>query len=707
MLRAQAPREERESFSRSVFARHRLPVVLQVEAAECGLACMAMIAQYYGSRSDLSTLRQRFAISLRGMTLADLVRIGAGVGLTARALRVETSALARVRVPAILHWDLNHYVVLSGVSRRGVHLHDPAVGRRIVDHAEFGRHFTGVVLEITPTPDFAREKPGSKFTLGQMLLRTHGLFAAAVQVFVFACALELVGMLLPFATQWIVDGVLRSGDRALLFAICLAYVILVGIQSALYGLRGWSILYLSTQVGAQWMVGAFSHLLRLPLHFFEKRHLGDVVSRFDSIRIIQKTITAQFVEAVLDGLMGSTVLIVLLLYSAPLASVVLATMLCYAGVRGLTWRSTRSASAEFLVKSALQSSTFLETMRGIQAVRVYSLEQQRKASWYSMLVAALNRDVSVQRLLLQGKTAGIALFGAERAATLALGALAVLDHRFSVGMFVAYLVYKEMFVTRVSSLIDKSYDLRLLDVHVDRLSDIMLAKIEAVPEAPAPVVDAPVSIAVENVSFRYSQCDHYAVRDVSFFVPAGKLTAITGRSGCGKTTLAKVILGLLQPENGCVKVNDYDLARYGATWFRDILGSVMQEDVLFAGSLADNISLFDPSRDMDRIIDAAGRAAIHRDIMSMPMRYESLVGDMGTALSGGQRQRVLLARALYRRPAVLLLDEATSSLDLENERLVSAAVAELNMTRIVIAHRRETIAAADHVIEMHGGRILA
>jgi ATP-binding cassette subfamily B protein RaxB len=508
--------------------------------------------------------------------------------------------------------------------------------------------------------------------------------------------------------QWVVDQVLVSADHDLLLVIGLGFAMLLPLQVGIAVLRGWTVTHLSSRLGLQWMGNVFAHLLRLPLEFFGKRHLGDVSSRLESVQAIQKTLTTGFVEALIDGLMAVATLALMLVYSWKLAAVTLLAVAAYAGIRALAWRPLRDCSERQMMAAARQQSHLLETLRGMQSLKVAGGEARRGIAHDGLLVETMNQEVRLAHMGLAFNGASQLAFGAERIAVVWIGALLAMRNMFSVGMLVAYLAYKDQFAQRMGALIDRWMEFRMLRLHAERLADIVLAA----PEEDATDGDdaAPLSrharIEVQGLGFRHAEGEPWVLRDCSFAIEPGESVAIVGASGSGKTTLVKLLLGLLEPCEGTIRVDGHDLRRIGARRLRAMCGAVMQEDQLFAGSLADNITFFDPAQDFARIEAAARLAAVHEDIVAMPMGYRSLIGDMGSSLSGGQRQRILLARALYRRPRVLLLDEATSHLDVANERLVTAAIARLRLTRIVVAHRPETIAGADRVLVLEAGRIV-
>lgn len=686
--------------------RMRVPVVLQTEAAECGLACLAMVAGAHGLRTDLPTLRRRFSISLKGVTLADLVRMAGELKLAPRALRAELHQLAQLRTPCILHWDLNHFVVLTGVSRGMASIHDPAHGERRLPLAEVSRHFTGVALELQPAAGFEPRVERQRVRLGDLLGPVHGLGRSIAQILVLALALEGFMLLAPLFMQWVVDEVIVSGDRDLLVTLGTGFVLLVVITAATAAVRSWAVLVLSAQLNLQWLVNVFAHLLRLPVAWFEKRHAGDIWSRFGSVQQIQRTLTTSFVEALLDGLLVVLTLAMMLAWAPVLAAIAVAAVTVYGLLRALYFRPLRRATEDALVFEAQQSTHFLESLRGVLAIKLFNAQADRQSRFASVVVDAMNAQVAIRRLELGFATLHRLLFGLERVAVIWVGALLVLDQRLSVGMLFAFMAWREQFAQRVSSLIDRAVELRMLRLQGERLADIVLTP----PESDAPTLLAPgrelaPRIELRDVAFRYADGEPEVLSGLSLVIEPGESVAIVGPSGCGKTTLLKIILGVHAPTRGEVLVGGQPVSRLGLAAWRDLVGTVMQDETLFSGSIADNICFFDAQPDLAWVEQCARAAAVHDEIEAMPMGYHTLIGDMGAALSGGQKQRILLARALYKRPAILLLDEATSSLDVERERTVNQAVRQLALTRVIVAHRPETIASAARVIALDQGRI--
>jgi ATP-binding cassette subfamily B protein RaxB len=690
----------------SIFAKRRTPVVLQTEAAECGIACLAMIIGHYGHRIDLPALRRYYNLSLKGMTLHDVVNVATQLRLATRALRVDMSHLGRLRLPCVLHWDHGHFVVLTQVSARSVIIHDPALGRRKLPLEEVSLHFTGIALEAWATADFERKTERARIRIFDILRRTEGFGSVATQILAMSLLLEVIVIAMPVAFQLVLDEVIVTNDRNLLMLIAVGLGLLLGLRVFVDFVRSISIMTAGANLTLQWKMSLFKHLLRLPLSFFERRHVGDLASRFVSLDAIQQTLTTGPISGVVDGLMSLTLVGMMWLYSPWLAMLAVSVMIVYAGMRALAYRLYRWANYEALVASARENTHFIETLRGMPSVKALVIGDRRQASWNNYLVDEISANLRVQKLDLMFKTANTLLFGLDRILIICFGARAVMYGSLTVGMLVAFLAYKDQFSQRVANFLDTIIKISLLAVHGERIADVALAQPEeplgsspsmALPQSSTLTRVAP-ALAARGVCFRYGDNERAILTDLDFDVAPGECVAIIGPSGAGKTTLLKILAGLLQPTAGSILLDDVPVRALGLERYRSQIGCVLQNDTLFAGTIADNIAGFSPNLDPKRIQKAARLAAIHDEILRMPMGYETLVGDMGSSLSGGQLQRIVLARALYRRPRILLLDEATSHLDDENERTINAAIRMLTIARVIVAHRRSTIDMADRIV---------
>lgn len=651
-------------------------------------------------------MRRRFPVSsIRGTTLANLIDISHRLGFNPRPLRVELEYLQKLQVPCILHWDMNHFVVLKRVTSREVIIHDPARGRASLSHKEVSKHFTGVVLELDPARDFQPIQERRSVPIRAITGRIVGLKRSLIRILLLSLVLEVFVLVSPFFLQGVIDQVLVSGNRQLLTVLCAGVLVVVLFQGIVTALRGWVITWIGARIKTQWKTNLFHHLLRLPMDYFEKCHMGDVLSRFTSVEVIQQTLTTSFITAILDGVTGLLVLVLLAAYSLSLTGVILLAFGIYALSRWLSSHQLRTAQAGQIHQSAYLATSLMESVRGVQTIKLANAQPERITRFANMTVEVAHRDLTIQRIGISFEAVNYLLFGTQRVVIIWLGALSVLHQQFSAGMLVAFIAYAELFTGRGRSLIDKGIEFKLLRLQADRIADIAITSPEMDSES-AYVGSLPhTAIEVDNLSFRYAESEPWILRNCSFRVESGESVALVGASGCGKTTLAKLLLGLLTPQEGVVRIGGIDIRKYGLEAYRNLFGVVMQEEQLFSGSIADNITFFDPTPDLSRAERAAGQAAVHDEIVAMPMAYNTLVGDMGSALSGGQKQRLFLARALYREPKYLLLDEATSHLDIFNEERINRAIRVLHIARIIIAHRQETIVSADQVLTLQHGCI--
>jgi ATP-binding cassette, subfamily B, bacterial CvaB/MchF/RaxB len=678
-----------------------LPLIRQTEAAECGLACLAMVASYHDHRTDMNSLRRRYPVSLKGVTLRNLMEIATHLGLACRPLRIEVGHLGQLRLPAILHWDMVHFVVLKAYKKNGIVIHDPAVGEKWFSITEASKHLSGVVLELSPTEEFCRTDervrlPFSVFWSG-MGENTHAL----MQILVLSVVLEISILAAPFYMQLTVDEVIARGDVDLMVVLALGFALLVLIKVASTATRSFIVLILQNALSFQIGARLFHHLVRLPLSFFEKRHIGDILSRFNSIEPIRNMLAEGLITGLIDGLMAMLMLVLMFAYSVQLGFVVLFAFALYAALRLALFRMFRQRSETAIQSRAQENSNFIETVRAVQSLKLLNRENERESQWLNRYAAYVNANVRLGRAKISFKAMNDTIFGLENAITIYLAAHLALDNLITVGMIFAFVSYKLQFADRTALLIEKLVDLRILGLHLERLADIALTPIERGHDQDLSYM-RPIRGAIElrNVCFRYAEAEPLILNNVNLCVAPGQFVTIMGPSGCGKTTLVKIMLGLLEPTGGQVLIDGLPLGQIGPRAYREQIGAVMQEDQLLSGSIADNICFFETTFDPQRMIECARIAGIHDDIMAMPMSYNSLIGDMGSSLSSGQKQRVLLARALYRQPKILFLDEGTAHLDTAKEKEINANLRYLNMTRVSIAHRPEITHGADVIIHL-------
>ncbi|CAM4037787.1 putative microcin-H47 secretion/processing ATP-binding protein MchF [Klebsiella grimontii] len=681
--------------------RKKTPVILQSESSECGIACLSMISSYHGLEIDLFNFRQRFGSSSQGVNLLELSKIAEQAGLKNRSLSLDLDEIKQLKLPCILHWGMNHYVVLTRIKRSTFVVHDPALGKRMIGLQEMSNHFTCIAMELWPGSNFQQEKVKSRLRLIDLTKNINGLKPALLKIFALSVVIEAINLLMPIGTQLVTDHVIIAHDHSLLSVICIGLVVFTLFRTFVSMIRAWTSLTLNTLTGIQWKTTLFDHLSSLPLSFFEKRHLGDIQSRFSSLDVIRSTFTNSIVTGIIDIIMTVGLLVMMFLYGGWLVWVVLGFTLCYALMRFGTYHFYRRITEEQVIKSARSSSHFMESLYGISTIKALNLKERRSKHWLNINIEACNAGIKQTRFDMMFGGFNAFINSVDQVAILWIGAIMVIDNDMTLGMFMAFNAYRGQFAQRASSLIDLIMQLRMLSLHNERLSEIVFSEPEA--EMPQRRVFEPnkgVVLEVKDLTYQYDPFSRPIFNDLNLTIQPGESVAIIGPSGVGKTTLLKVMCGLLLPSSGAVLADELDISKIGLNNYRMSTACVLQEDRLFSGSIADNICSFEDNPDQDRIIICAQYCNIHEEIMRMPMAYESIVGELGLGISGGQKQRILIARALYRQPSILFMDEATSHLDLANESFINKSISNLKITRVIVAHRPSTIASADRVIDL-------
>jgi ATP-binding cassette subfamily B protein RaxB len=690
------------------FSRSRVPLLLQAESAECGLACIAMIAGYHGQQASLAELRHLRPVSLKGLPLAGVIDVAASIQLQARAVRLECTELKQLRLPCILHWRMNHFVVLERVTSFGVRIADPAIGRVSLSNRQCSSLFTGVALELLPTRDFAPRRSRRRLQLADLVRGRRGVIGPLAQILMLSLAIQVFALAMPAYLQLAIDQVVPARDGQLLVLLALAFAAIALVHAAITAFRAWCIYYFGTRLNFGWTSELFHWLIRQPLRFFENRSIGDVQSRFASIQPLRELVASRAIETVVDGLMAVSTGVVIILYGHTMALAVFASIALYAAVRLSMFPFINQHSRATLVASAAAETYLLESIRAAMTIRHLGLERYRLTHYRNRIAEAYNATTRVRRLTVIEKCIELALFSVQGIVVVYVGVSGILQSQLTIGMLVAFLAYSSQFSTRCVSLIQGLLDFRLIRIHLDRIADIA----ESAPEpgdaghsrASRHRLSSPLAVEVCKLWFRYGRDEPWILRNLSFNVLPGECLGLTAPSGFGKTTLVKVMAGLLKAERGEMRYDDQRLGPGNLHELRRHFGIVMQQDQLLSGTLAQNIAGFEEMPDPERIVEAAIIACIDSDIRALPMAYLTLVSDMGEMFSGGQKQRILLARALYRRPRLLFLDEATSNVDNDVESRIVNDLRKLAMTRIVIAHRKETLTMCDRVLDLANPR---
>jgi ABC-type bacteriocin/lantibiotic exporter with double-glycine peptidase domain len=674
---------------------------------ECGLACLAMILGYHGRRLSLSELRTGSAIGRDGTSALDLVRTARAHGMRVRAVSLPRADLRFVRLPAIVHWEFNHFLVVERWSRRHVDVVDPARGRLRLAHDEFDDGFTGVVILLEPGTGFQRRAASSGGAFRgyavQYFRQAPGVF---LQILAASLLLLLVGLALPLLTRLVVDQVLPLRLTTLMPLLGIGIVVLFLATTLVSLLREWLLVQLRARIDIRMMLGFVEHLLALPYRFFQQRSTGDLLSRAASNALLRDVLSNQLLSAVLDSGLVAFYLVILFLQSPPFGLLTLALGLVQLLLLLLTNRPVGRLARRELAAFGKAQGNLAESVMGIATLKASGTEERAFDRWSNTFFDHLN--TSLRYNAASGTVTGVltALGSFGQLALLWVGALQVLDGSLTLGTMVALLALAGAFFAPLGSLASSGQQFQLVGANLDRIKDVSDAQVEQHGRdvLPAPLLTGHIQLA--DVTYRYDKGGPDVLRHLDLTVEPGSRVAIVGPSGSGKSTLGKLLLALYEPTGGEIRYDGVALHRIDWPALRRQFGVVLQESTLFSGSILSNIALGNPAMDRECVVAAARTAAIHDDIMAMPMAYDTFVAEGGSALSGGQRQRLSIARAVAHRPAILLLDEATSHLDVATEQVVARNLQSLACTQLIIAHRLSTIRDADVILVLDQGAVV-
>ncbi|MEU4580467.1 peptidase domain-containing ABC transporter [Nonomuraea sp. NPDC023979] len=678
--------------------------MLQNTQTECGAACLAMVLGHHGHRTTVTELSERLGVGRDGLSARAVVAGAREHGLAAKALRLAPGEVARAPLPAIAHWESNHFVVVERWAAGRVDLVDPGQGRRRLTQAEFAAGFTGVLLLFEPGAGFRRgPSPADAWRrqfVRTMLRRRRGLLA---QVIAASLLLQLIGLALPLLSEILLDTVLPQRAGGLLPLLGVAVLVAGAAQLVLGGLRAALLVSLRARADRELSEGVIGHLMALPYTYFTRRGTGDLVTRAASVSTLRELLTGQIVTAILDGPLAIGYLVLIAVrdpvFGAALTGVVVLQSLLLA----LTSRRVHLLTQQELAAEAKTQGTLIQTIAGIETLKASGAEHRAARRWSDQFARQLRADVRA------GLTHGLldAAVSAIRVITplglLWIGAWRVLDGDLTAGALVALNALAMAALTPLGSLMSSLQSFQLAGAHFDRLSDILIAVPE--PGEGIEVRRLRGRIELDGVGFRHDPRGPWTLRGVTVSISPGQKVALVGASGSGKSTLARLLLALHTPTEGQIRYDGVPVSELNLRTLRCRFGVVTQDPSLFNGTIRENIAFNDPDAPMERVVAAAELAALHDDVMAMPMKYDTVLVE-GGSLSGGQRQRLALARAVLSRPEVLLLDEATSNLDSATEAVVEGNLAWLSQTRIVIAHRLSTVRDADLILVLDAGRIV-
>ncbi|MEW5804552.1 MAG: peptidase domain-containing ABC transporter [bacterium] len=688
----------------------RVPVILQMNEVECGAACLAMILSFYGRKTPISECRTLYGTSRNGLTAQVIATAARHYGFRVKGFSVELSNLKHIPLPAIIHWNFNHFVVLERWVPRKAVIVDPAAGRRQLTADEFDRGFTGVVLVIEPGVDFEQCRSSARRPMWRTylmsMLRTPGAIGLMTQILTASLCLQVLGLALPALTKVLMDKVLPSHITHIMTILGIGMLILALTQAVTSYLRSLLLICLQARLDSHIMLGFFEHVLGLPFQFFQQRSSGDLLMRLSSNMTIREMLTSHTVSVILDGAFVSAYLVILLTQAPLFGLIVLGISLLQVALLAGTARHMHGLTQRNLSAQAESQSFLVETLTGMVTLKAAGGEDRAFDHWSNLFMNQLNVSLHQSHFSALIETALVTLRTLSPLLLLWIGAGWVLNGSMSLGTMLALNALAASTMSPLATLVAMGQQLQTIGAHLDRLADV----IEAEPEQDVQAVQkAPLisgRIEVRNMSFRYDPNGPWVLRNISFTVEAGQKIALVGRTGSGKSTLAMLLLGLYTPNEGEILYDGICLQHLNYRDLRNQFGVVLQEPFLFSDSIRRNIAFNNPGLSFEQVTEAAQLAAIHDEIMQMPMHYETKIAEGGSGLSGGQRQRLSIARALAHKPAILLLDEATSHLDTVTEHQVDNNLSQFACTRIVIAHRLSTIRNADMILVLDEGTIV-
>lgn len=683
--------------------RNSLPIIFQAEANECGLACLAMIVSYFGSATDIRSIREASNLPAFGASLNHLTRAAAAAGLKSRSLKLELEDVSRLATPAILHWDMDHFVVLKKCSGGKAVIHDPAVGVRKYPLRELDGHFTGIAVEFSPAAAAIGALPARRLRLRDLVRFSQGTARGVALILLLSLLVQACSLLSPLYLQLVIDQGLARGDMDLVLVVSLLFGLMMLARIGLGQVRALVTMQFSIRMGFQMVSGLFEHLLKLPLRFFERREMGDLISRFSSVEKISGLISQDMITVLVDGLLSCLSLVLLYLYSPLLATVCLGFVIAAMLIKLASLPGEKLRRQEAIVRAAKSESRLMENIRWISVVKNYAIEEQRTTDWQNHYVNSANAGYQLGTFQLWFGSGQGLLFGVEQILVIYIGATLIFDGNLTIGQLMGFIFLKQHFSSAVLAMFPKLAELRLMQLDLERIADIALEEVEEKDSAAQfPRCAFSGKVRGEQLGFRYSADERPVFEALDFQVEPGEMLAISGPSGCGKSTLLKLVAGLEQPHGGSLWFDDKPLRGLGLPVLRAGAAAVLHQDGLLAGDIAFNINLEEEPYNQTRLETACRQACILDEIMALPLGFNTRVGELGNSLSAGQVQRVLIARALYKRPKLLLLDESLACLSDEVARRILENIGELNIAVVLVTHNAALARLGTRQLRLHG-----
>ncbi len=700
----------------------RFPHYKQPDAMDCGPTCLRMIAKFYGRNFNLNYLREQSHISREGVSLLGISDAAEAIGMRSLGTKVTFEQLAKdVPKPCIVHWDQNHFVVVYEVKKEKIHVADPAFGLVKYEEQEFKKHWLatvskgsqkGICLMVQPTPEFYEREDDksdrSGFGFLWRYMRPHKRLAG--QLLLGFLAASIIQLIFPFLTQSIVDVGINNQDLGFIYLVLIAQLVLFISRMTVDFIRSWILLHISTRINISIISDFLIKLMKLPIGFFDTKMIGDLMQRIQDHRRIERFLTTQTLN-ILFSLFSLVIFgIVLALYSWEILLVFVLGSALYLVWVYLFMRRRRQLDYKKFAQLSENQSMLIQLINGMQEIKLNNYEKQKRWEW-ERIQARLFR-VNVQNLTIdQYQQAGSVFINeTKNIIIVVIAAMAVLNGNMTLGMMIAVQYIIGQLNAPLNDMISFMHLAQDAKISLERLGEIHQRDDEEKKDAPRiNSLPAKKSIYIQDLLFQYEGPHSPKVlNNINLEIPEKKVTAIVGTSGSGKTTLVKLMLGFYDPVNGKVRVGDTDLQNFSQQWWRTKVGAVMQDGFIFSDSIVNNIVVGDEHVDKEKLLFAVRTANIQDFIESLPLGYNTKIGQEGHGLSQGQKQRILIARVIYKSPEYLFFDEATNALDANNEKVIMENLDKVyeGKTVVVVAHRLSTVKNADQIVVLDKGEIV-
>lgn len=685
----------------------KYPIYYQQSITDCGAACLVMVSRYYGKQFSLNRLRDMTNVGREGASLGSLARAAEGIGFTTKPRQATLDKLAEQTLPAIAHWEGNHYLVVYEITPKKVIIGDPAQGQRVLSYKEFQAGWTGYVLLLEPTLKLDKTA-NDKSSLWRFftLLKPH--WWILTEIFIASLFIQLFGLITPVFTQLLLDRVVVQRSTSTLVAIGSGLLIFGLFKVIMSGLRQYLLEHTANRLDVALIVGFIRHTLRLPLSFFESRYVGDIIARVQENSKIQRFLTGETLSIILDLLTVFIYIAVMFWYSAKLSLLVLMTLPPLVLLTLLATPILKNISRQMFKAGAAESSYLIQALTGIRTIKSMAVEHTVRWEWEKLLNKLVKKRFDSQIIGNKLQILSGVLQTFSTTALLWYGAWLVIQNEMTIGQLVAFNMLVGNVISPFQRLSGLWNEFQEVTIAVERINDIFDTDPEQDLESQSrqnlPSIQG--HIRFEQVTFRYHLENKFNVlENINFEIKPGQTVALVGYSGSGKSTIAKLILGLYSPTKGKILIDGYDLQEIALQSLRQHIGVVDQDTFLFGSTIEENIALGRPEATHTEIIEAATKAGAHSFIKKLPQGYDTNIGESGGLLSGGQRQRIAIARALLGNPPVLIFDEATSHLDAESEAVIQANLEKIREyhTTIIIAHRLSTIRHANLILVLNEG----